>query len=657
MKKFIAVLLLLVSMTISTGAQAQLLGNKFNYPPSGGGATDAAITFFMNNVDRVCRTNSTIRGACEQVFGYTNPRWHGANVCTANFNTNNNIDDDAAEIQLALNTGLDVYLPDGCKLANKVNFTADGQSLYMDGHGGRYNSNFPGNKYIFMPNDLWTNRATSLNCAVDSMGYDNVTIRNIAFRSNFYKVGSVGHCNSVGIRAGRGAAFSNLINVSFLNMGNGVGAAMESFFDFRGSSTDSHTLGTGAFSFTTDTQRLWTPGDVIVAQANGISPTTTMTGTVTSYNQGTGALVMNSTTTAGTAGTYASWTLATETKCRPISTEIPGYGAAINELNNNVFQARITGIDVIGNCMGIYGNMSDLHVYDLYCANQAHNCVSSLPGFGSGFEIANARIEYSGFGAGATGSKNFVQGGAGVFLDGTFNYAITNLSCDHQYGACIKGGPNAKNILLNNIIAGGSFYTAQAGNDNAHFVFEGVDGLIANGISTFRNGVDTPYVVRFTGTNNNVVWNGLGGAQGAGAATGQWNTAYFDLVTTPVPFDFNVPGVGAQISGLTGYTETSFNIGNSGTAFTLSLAFPNGTFQRVTATGNATVTMPAQAAGKSFTLRYYTGAGGFTASFTGVKWPGGTAPTLTATANRMDVFTFISDGTSWYGSVTQNYTP
>ena len=271
-----------------------------------------------------------------------NPRWFGTNVCTANFNTNNTTDDDAAEIQLALNTGKDVFLPAGCKLANKVNFTADGQTLFMDGHGGRYNSNYPGNKYIFIPNNLWDNRATSLNCAVDSMGYDNVTIRNIAFRANFYKVGSVGHCNSVGIRSGRAAAFSNLINVSFLNMGNGVGAAVESFFDYRGSSTDSRTLGTGSISFTTDTNRLWIPGDVIVATANGVTPTTTMTGTVTSYNSGTGALVMDSTSTAGTAGTYASWTLATETKCRPISTAIGGYGAGVAGLNNNVFQARIT---------------------------------------------------------------------------------------------------------------------------------------------------------------------------------------------------------------------------------------------------------------------------------------------------------------------------
>lgn len=36
-----------------------------------------------------------------------------------------------------------------------------------------------------------------------------------------------------------------------------------------------------------------------------------------------------------------------------------------------------------------------------------------------------------------------------------------------------------------------------------------------------------------------------------------------------------------------------------------------------------------------------------------VKWPGGTAPTLTSTNNKKDIFTFITEdaGTSWYGFI------
>ena len=40
------------------------------------------------------------------------------------------------------------------------------------------------------------------------------------------------------------------------------------------------------------------------------------------------------------------------------------------------------------------------------------------------------------------------------------------------------------------------------------------------------------------------------------------------------------------------------------------------------------------------------------------KWPGNAAPTMTATAGAVDVFTFVSDGTYMYGSFSgsQNFT-
>lgn len=106
---------------------------------------------------------------------------------------------------------------------------------------------------------------------------------------------------------------------------------------------------------------------------------------------------------------------------------------------------------------------------------------------------------------------------------------------------------------------------------------------------------------------------------------------------------------------VTNYTETRFTA-NSSTAITLNLA--NGTMQDITLTGSPTITMPTAAAGKSFLLLLRTGTGGFTVTWSTVKWSGGTAPTLTSTASRMDIFSFFSDGTNWYGvTVGQNYTP
>jgi hypothetical protein len=104
---------------------------------------------------------------------------------------------------------------------------------------------------------------------------------------------------------------------------------------------------------------------------------------------------------------------------------------------------------------------------------------------------------------------------------------------------------------------------------------------------------------------------------------------------------------------VTNYIETLYAIGNSSTAVTIALT--NGTVQTVTMTGNCTFTMPTATAGKSFILIVSTGAGGFTGTFTSVKWPSNTAPTLTTTASRWDILTFVADGTNWYGNSAQAY--
>jgi hypothetical protein len=107
------------------------------------------------------------------------------------------------------------------------------------------------------------------------------------------------------------------------------------------------------------------------------------------------------------------------------------------------------------------------------------------------------------------------------------------------------------------------------------------------------------------------------------------------------------------------YTEGVVSIGTVTTASTLSLT--NGTVQTATLTASTacTFTMPTATAGKSFILLLKQAAttGNGTATFTGVKFSGGTAPTITATAAKMDILTFVSDGTNWYGNFVQNYTP
>lgn len=106
-----------------------------------------------------------------------------------------------------------------------------------------------------------------------------------------------------------------------------------------------------------------------------------------------------------------------------------------------------------------------------------------------------------------------------------------------------------------------------------------------------------------------------------------------------------------------GYTEELVSA-NTSTAYTIDLA--NGSVQYLTLTGNCTYTFPTPAAGKSFTLvQKQDGTGSRTVTWpASVKWPAGTAPTITATASKADKFVFTAiDSSSWLGSVAgQNYT-
>lgn len=99
------------------------------------------------------------------------------------------------------------------------------------------------------------------------------------------------------------------------------------------------------------------------------------------------------------------------------------------------------------------------------------------------------------------------------------------------------------------------------------------------------------------------------------------------------------------------YTEGTVAIGNTGSTHTFSLT--SGTFQTATLNANCTFTMPTVATGKSFVLKLTQG-GSYTATFTNVKFAGGSAPTITTGSSKIDIISFISDGTNWYGNAIQD---
>ena len=110
---------------------------------------------------------------------------------------------------------------------------------------------------------------------------------------------------------------------------------------------------------------------------------------------------------------------------------------------------------------------------------------------------------------------------------------------------------------------------------------------------------------------------------------------------------------------VTSYVESVVAIGTVTSSNTIVLT--NGTVQTATLTASTacTFTMPTATAGKSFVLllKQAASTGNGTATFTGVKFGTAGAPTITATAGKMDILTFVADGTNWYGSAAQGYTP
>jgi hypothetical protein len=132
-----------------------------------------------------------------------------------------------------------------------------------------------------------------------------------------------------------------------------------------------------------------------------------------------------------------------------------------------------------------------------------------------------------------------------------------------------------------------------------------------------------------------------------------WGTSYTTSGSGTVVALNNTPTLTTPV--ITGYTETAPAIANSSTAVTLSLA--SGTVLSYTLTGNCTFTMPTATSGTSFIVKLIQdGTGSRTATFTGVKWPGGSAPTITVTATTgLDIISFVCINSVWYGTYAQAF--
>ena len=111
---------------------------------------------------------------------------------------------------------------------------------------------------------------------------------------------------------------------------------------------------------------------------------------------------------------------------------------------------------------------------------------------------------------------------------------------------------------------------------------------------------------------------------------------------------------------INGYSEGVTTAGPLSSAYTFAITTSTVFVLTLGSNVPCTFTMPTAAANKSFALYLKQPSSGTptTAAFSlpsPVVWAAAVAPTITPTLGRMDVFSFFSDGTKWFGNYIQNF--
>jgi hypothetical protein len=270
------------------------------------------------------------------------------------------------------------------------------------------------------------------------------------------------------------------------------------------------------------------------------------------------------------------------------------------------------------------------------------------------FAVTSSTTVFTVSGGYNTGSLDVYQNGVKLFKGSSYDFTETGGGTTFTLANAATNGDLIEYVALNaSTSATGNTSLGSVSVTSNQTVFNTSDTFTSSNLAVFLNGVKL-----VDGTDYNVT-----------------SSSQFTLTSTAVSGDVveyiaygatvassNLSKTGDTMTGnltvnadliVTGYKETHTDNGNTGTAQTIDIS--DSTLQTYTLTGNCTFTMPTADAGRSFTVFIKTGAGSLTATFTGVKFPDNVAPTISTTANRMDILTFYSDGTNWYGSAQQEY--
>jgi hypothetical protein len=103
----------------------------------------------------------------------------------------------------------------------------------------------------------------------------------------------------------------------------------------------------------------------------------------------------------------------------------------------------------------------------------------------------------------------------------------------------------------------------------------------------------------------------------------------------------------------TRYGSPEYDAGNSGTSKTIDWNL--GQHQKLTLTGNVTLTFTNPLSGQTTKFKLVQGSGPYTITWPTIKWAGGAAPTISTANGAIDIVTLYYDGTSYHGQHAKGF--
>ena len=336
-------------------------------------------------------------------------------------------------------------------------------------------------------------------------------------------------------------------------------------------------------------------------------------------------------------------------------------GAAPTSITRQVFSG--TGSQTVFNLStdpGGAGNSAQVFIGGVYQQRNTYTINGTVLTFSQAPVAGTNNIEFVNFliGSGANGvgivtlTGDVTGSGTGtvpatIAADSVTFAKMQNIATDRLLGRDTAGTGDVEELT----VSGGIEFTTTGGIQTS--AFTGDVTKAAGGVATtIASGAVTPAKLS-TGAPS---WDSSSNLTVGGDLTVTGNDIKSSTATA-----ITMSGADVAMQGNTSFknvTEGVVAIGTVGVAGH-TFVLTNGTVQTATLTDNeaSAFTMPTATAGKRFTFIVKQPASGTpaTATFSGVLWPGGSGPTITASLDAIDIIRFVADGTSWYGTFDQDF--